>query len=128
MKRYTFNNGLNKISLLFILVLLQLNYSLSQCTNASAYGTITAPTLGGNQTVGCTFAGEYNTANSVVATTNYISSTSVPTDFITVHQGSPAGPVIAFGMTPLNWTSTFVRNVLYTYQFGCCLWNCGRLS
>ena len=82
----------------------------SQCINAAAFGAAAAPTLGGSITVTtCMFAGEYNTITGVAAATNYISTGGLG-EYITITQGAPAGPVIAFGVTPVNWTSTTAGN------------------
>lgn len=79
----------------------------AQCTNTSAWGSGAAPTGGGTTTLStCNYAGEYNTVTGVAASTNYRSTASVGTTYITVHQGSYNGPVIASGVQPLNWTST----------------------
>ena len=78
----------------------------NQCSNASAYGAATAPVTGSVNFSTCSFGGEYSTLNAVAAGTVYRCSSSVATDFITVRQGSAAGPVIASGRGPLTWTST----------------------
>jgi hypothetical protein len=78
----------------------------NQCTNASAYGAAIAPTAGSVNFSTCSYGGEYSTLNAVAAGTVYRCSSSVATDFITVRQGSAAGPVIASGRGPLTWTST----------------------
>jgi hypothetical protein len=82
------------------------------CTNASAFATITAPTACSTPTTisTCSFGGEYSTINGVEATTNYTATSSVATDFITVHQGTFNGPIVAAGVTPLNWTSAVAGN------------------
>jgi len=95
-----------KLVLLLLVTIIPFQYSSAQCTNGTAYGTMTAPTAGGSVSNGCTYAGEYNTVNTVAAATIYTSTSSIVTDFITVHQGTPGGAVIASGLTPLNWTST----------------------
>lgn len=91
---------------LFALIILSV-YSYSQCTNTTAYGTITAPTSGSTETISTIqYATEYATINSVAASTTYISESSISTDYITIRQGSSDGPVIDYGTTPLTWTST----------------------
>jgi hypothetical protein len=94
-----------KAYILLLTILVFTNAAFTQCTNGTAYGTMAAPTLGGSVNQGCTFATEYNTVNAVAAANNYTSSSSIATDFITVRLGAPGGAVIAFGPTPLNWTS-----------------------
>jgi hypothetical protein len=78
----------------------------NQCTNTSSYGAATAPTAGSVNFSTCSYASEYSTLSSVVAATVYRCSSSVLTDFITIHSGSYAGPVVASGKGPLTWTST----------------------
>lgn len=81
--------------------------SSSQCTNTTQYGGTTAPTNGGsNQISSCNYASEYAPITGLLASTNYQITSSIATDFITVHQGTFNGPVIASGVQPLNWTST----------------------
>jgi hypothetical protein len=88
------------------LLLVQYN-SFAQCTNTSSFGGGAAPTAGGSLAMaGCNYATEYATVTGVAAATNYRVTSSIATDFITVHQGTFNGPVIAFGVQPLNWTST----------------------
>ncbi len=78
----------------------------AQCNNSNASGSITAP-LPGNTTQinACAFAGDYSTINGVTALTSYTVTSSIATDYLTVRQGTPGGTVIAFGATPLTWTS-----------------------
>jgi len=85
--------------------------SFSQCTNTSSWGGATAPTGGATNNMStCNYASEYATVTGVAAATSYRITSSVATDFITVHQGTFNGPVIAFGVQPLNWTSTVGGN------------------
>ena len=54
--------------LVVLIPLLGVVQSISaQCNNATPYGTITAPAPGASNMVSCTYAGEYNTVNSVAA-------------------------------------------------------------
>lgn len=94
--------------LLALLLAWSINIGLyAQCTNGSAYGTATAPAAGATITItSCQYASEYATVNSVAAATSYISATNFAGAYFTVHQGTPGGPVIAFGAAPLAWTST----------------------
>lgn len=93
----------------FAVILFVLTYinSFSQCNNGTQYGGTSAPTVGGTNNIsGCNYASEYAPITGVAAATNYQITSSVATDFITVRQGTPGGTVIAFGVQPLNWTST----------------------
>ena len=78
---------------------------LSQCNNTSAFGTATAPTAGTVTISTCSYQTEYSTINGVQAATIYQCSIS-DGSFITIRQGTPGGPVIASGQSPLTWNST----------------------
>ncbi len=78
---------------------------IAACTNASSYGSAVAPTSGSVTITTCQYGGEYATITSVMSLTTYTSSSSVATDFITIHSGTYNGPVIASGLTPLTWTA-----------------------
>ena len=96
--------------IVFAFILLGITqFSYSQCNNGSPYGGAVAPTSGGTNNIsGCNYASEYAPITGVAASGNYIITSSVATDFITVRQGTSGGPVIAFGVQPLNWTATVV--------------------
>nr|MBK9652414.1 hypothetical protein [Bacteroidota bacterium] len=93
----------------FFLCLGTVSTSLNgQCTNGSAFGSGAAPSDGLSTTLTtCAFGGEYSTITGVAAATFYTSSaTGGAGNYITIHEGTPGGPVIAFGFSPLSWTST----------------------
>lgn len=98
-----------RIVLLFFGIIIS-NYSvLSQCTNASAFGTGIAPTTGTTQISTCSYQSEYSTINSVQAATIYSCNYQlggVSNGYVTIHQGTPTGPVVGSGPAPLTWTST----------------------
>ncbi|MGR6086655.1 MAG: GEVED domain-containing protein [Arcticibacter sp.] len=78
------------------------------CTNASSYGSATASAVAGT-TVNfstCSYAGEYSTANSLIAGNVYRFNSSVTTDYVTIHSGSAAGPIVAAGGQPLFFQPT----------------------
>jgi Ig-like domain CHU_C associated/GEVED domain/Secretion system C-terminal sorting domain/SprB repeat/Fibronectin type III domain len=90
-----------------LFLLLSPSNILGQCTNASSFGSATVPSTPTTVTIStCSFLSEYSTLNGVAATSNYSCSLSQAGAYITIHQGTPAGPVIASGVTPLAWTST----------------------
>ncbi|MFZ1785910.1 MAG: hypothetical protein WAU23_11965, partial [Ferruginibacter sp.] len=99
----------------------------SQCTMTSAFGTVTAPTVINTPATisGCSFQSEYSTINGCVANRVYRVTGSIAGTFITIHQGSSGGPVIASGVTPLAFTTT-VAGTYYSH------WNtnsaCGTAS
>lgn len=94
-----------KIQSLLAALLLLIGAANSQCLMTSPYGTATAPTSGSINISTCSFFGEYSTINSVQAATTYICSVA-GTGYVTITQGSPTGPIIAFGVGPLTWSST----------------------
>lgn len=94
---------------LFLLVLISAGKDVSaQCNNTTSSGIVTAPSPGNTvQINACAFAGDYSTINGVTSSTSYtVTSNSTPvTDYFTIRQGNPGGPVIAYGASPLTWTS-----------------------
>ncbi|MBX2927623.1 MAG: T9SS type A sorting domain-containing protein [Saprospiraceae bacterium] len=77
------------------------------CTNTSAFGTVTAPVTNSPATIStCNFPAEFATINSAVAGSTYVFSSSVATDYLTVRQGTSGGTVLGCGPTPLTVTAT----------------------
>ena len=75
------------------------------CVNLSAYGSLTAPSSPGLQTISsCTFQSEYNTIFSVVSGRQYRSTYNLG-GYITVRHTSYNGTVVAAGFSPLTWTA-----------------------
>ncbi|MFN8396374.1 MAG: hypothetical protein U0176_17245 [Bacteroidia bacterium] len=108
--------------LLVLASLLLIGPSLwAQCTNASAFGFSAAPVNTTLTVTTCQFAGEYHEISGCTGSTSYQSTSSIPTDFITVHQGTFNGPVVASGLTPLNWMSTVAGSyfVHFNTNSGC---------
>lgn len=95
------------ISIFTVCLLLVFGVS-RQCSNGTPYGSTSEPATVGSSNVisSCIYVGEYGIVTSAVANTNYTITSSVTTDFITVRQETPAGPVIAFGTQPLLWTAS----------------------
>ncbi len=103
-------NGKRKMGSLLIVTLLVFGSSSlsAQCNNTLPFATVTAPSFGVVTIATCTFTGDYATMNAVPAATDYLSeSTGGAGNFITIRQASSGGAVIAFGPSPLFWTSTF---------------------
>lgn len=95
-----------KIQSLLTALLLLVGAANSQCLMPNPYGTATAPSVAGAINIStCSFYGEYSTINGVQAATTYICTVAGP-GYITITEGSPTGPVIGFGMSPLTWSST----------------------
>ncbi|MCG9910112.1 MAG: PKD domain-containing protein [Flavobacteriales bacterium] len=78
---------------------------LAGCNNASAYGTAVLPSGGGSATIGCNFAGEYGIWTGGVAGVVFTTTSTVTSDFITVREGTPGGPIVAAGTQPVVWTA-----------------------
>ncbi|MBK8608457.1 MAG: hypothetical protein IPL84_00450 [Chitinophagaceae bacterium] len=102
--------------LLCFMVFLSTQTAQSQCTNGSAFGTITAPTNNTTVTITtCAFGGEYSTINSCVAGQTYLfNATGGTGNFITIHQGTPGGTVLGFGTAPVSVVCT-VSGPLYLH-------------
>jgi hypothetical protein len=95
------------------------------CTNTFAYLTATMPSTPGFFSVGtCTFQGDYNTFNSVVAGRQYRSSYSLG-GWITVRHTTPGGTVVASGSSPLTWTATISGTYYVHYNTNS---SCGTAS
>lgn len=85
------------------------------CNNTTSSGSATINTNGSVVTISsCSFAGEYSTINGAVAGQSLQFTSSVAGDIITVRSGTPGGPVVASGPTPLNFTNTFT-GTLYAH-------------
>jgi hypothetical protein len=75
------------------------------CVNIYSYGSLTAPSIPGAQTIStCTFQSEYNTIFSVVSGRQYRSTYNLG-GYITVRHSSYNGTVVAVGFSPLTWTA-----------------------
>lgn len=87
-----------------------------QCSGGNQYLTTSAPTSNITSTIStCTFSGDYNVINSVVAGNTYtitaVQNSNGTLRCITVHTGSSNGPVVASG----SGTVTFVAPSSGTY-------------
>jgi len=92
--------------LLFSVLAIKGSIAIAQCTNSTSYGTGTLTSVvGSNDMINCHYAGEYGTWDGVVAGYSYTTTSSITSDFFTVHSGSSTGPVVAFGVQPLTWTA-----------------------
>ncbi len=112
------NSILKYLSIGVLVLGLQNNFS-AQCTNAIAFGTAAAPTGTASVTVStCTYQTEYNTINGIVAGNTYTSSNSLG-GCITVRSGTPGGPVVASGNSPLSWTATVTGTYYIHYNTNC---------
>ncbi len=76
----------------------------AQCTNASAWGSVTLTTTANSSgMVSCNYAGEYGTWSGVTSGYGYTTTSTVAGDYITVRSGSSSGTVVAHGPAPLTW-------------------------
>jgi len=109
--KYNLKKQFLQIGLLLFTILQTGIHANAQCNNTNASGSITAPTPGNTvQINACAFAGDYSTINGITSSTSYtVTSNNTPvTDYFTIRQGTPGGPVIAYGASPLTWTSLTV--------------------
>lgn len=98
----------------------------AQCSGGSAFLTAVAPTGTGATTISsCNFAGDYNTITGVVAGSSYSISVS-PAACITIHSGSPTGPVVAFGSSSVPFTAATSGTYYMTLNTNCT--GCGTAS
>jgi Secretion system C-terminal sorting domain len=82
------------------------------CTNPTANGTAAINLSGAIVTISaCSNAGEYSTITGAVNGQTLRFTSSVATDFITIHSGTFNGPVLAFGTTPLVFANTFTGTI-----------------
>lgn len=103
--------------LLFSLLLVTGKAALSQCTNTTQFpsATININPAGTATTIStCSFAGEFSVIGSAVNGQTLRFTSSVATDFITIHSGTSNGPVVASGVTPLVFANTFT-GTLYAH-------------
>ncbi|HLG02031.1 MAG TPA: hypothetical protein VI731_00450, partial [Bacteroidia bacterium] len=99
-------NNLKKIFLSGLVMFAVVTSGISQCTNTAAWSTETAPTVPNSATIYGQYAGEYGTWLSLVAGTQYVITSSIVTDYLTVRQGTPGGTAVAYGVQPLTYTAT----------------------
>jgi hypothetical protein len=112
---------MKKIYLFFFFAFLLTSIgAYNQCTNASAFATATAPaTVGLTTTIStCSFQTEYSTVNGLVAGYTYTINMSTG-GCVTVHSGSPAGPVVSFGPPPLAFTPAANGTYYFHWNVNC---------
>ena len=106
--------------LLLLLLLTSLSEnSLAQCSGGSSFASVAAPT-GVTATVisSCNWSGDYNTITGVVAGSTY-TLTTTPAACITIHSGSPTGPVVAFGTSSVPFTAATSGTYYMTLNANC---------
>lgn len=78
----------------------------AQCTFVSSFGSA-AIAVGPPITIStCSFPGEFSTLTGALSGQVLRLTTNVATDYITIHSGTPNGPVVAFSPTPLVFANT----------------------
>ncbi len=91
----------------------------SQCSGGSSFASVTAPTTGTATTIStCNWAGDYNTISGITAGSNY-TFTSTGGACITIHSGSPTGPVVAFGSGSVTFTAASSGTYYMTINVNC---------
>ena len=86
------------------------------CANANSFGGTAAPVSNNPITISsCNYQTEYNTITSVTAGSTYTSNSSCG-GYITVHSGTPTGPVVGQGNAPLSWTATVSGTYYISYN------------
>jgi len=97
----------------------------SGCTNTTSFGSATINTSGTLVTISsCSYAGEYSTISGAAAGQTLRFTSSNAADFITIHSGTPSGPIVAFGATPLQFSNTFTGTLYAHWNLA----NCGAQS
>lgn len=83
------------------------------CTDVTAYGTQFMPVLGGvpYESVYCQYAGEYSTWYNAISNTPYTATSSVPTDWLTIRQGTYNGTVLATGTAVVTFTPNITGTI-----------------
>lgn len=82
------------------------------CTNSTSFGAGAINPSGAVTTIStCSYAGEYSTVTGAVNGQTLRFTSSNASDIITIHSGTPAGPVLAFGPTPLVFANTYTGTV-----------------
>lgn len=92
---------------------------LAQCSGGSSFSTVAAPTGTTATTISsCNWTGDYNTITGVVAGSSYTLTVS-PAACITIHSGSPTGPVVAFGTSSVPFTAATSGTYYTTLNANC---------
>lgn len=105
--------------LLLILTLTLPSTYQAQCSGGSSFASVAAPTGTTATTISsCNWAGDYNTITGVVAGSTYTLTTS-PSACITMHSGSPTGPVVAYGTSSVSFTAASAGTYYMTLNANC---------
>lgn len=96
---------------------LQLNWA--QCTETSAwYSTTASSSSGSTVNIGSnSYAGEYSTIYGITSGSTYTVNSSA--GCITVHSGSPSGPVVGYGTGSVTFTASTTGTYYIAYSTNC---------
>ncbi len=93
--------------LAILLSLVSYSPAFGQCTNSYELANIQAPTSSTPVIMDdCNLPGDYNTINNCQAGTSYEFVSEIPTDFLTIRQGTPGGTVLGTGTGSVTVTAT----------------------
>jgi hypothetical protein len=104
-------------TIVMIVCLFQMNSIYSQCTNTELFpSTPVGINLAGTSVTisTCQFDDEYSIISGAVSGQALTFTSTTPSGEITVRSGSPSGPLVAFGVTPLSFINT-VTGKLYVH-------------
>ena len=92
----------------FAIVFLNYSTGFSQCIMPTQYGSATVPAPGAPPVSisTCNFQSEYSPLSGVVAGYTYSCENLTNGGYVTITDGSPTGPVVNHGYSPLIWTAT----------------------
>lgn len=95
--------------------------AMAQCTNSSSFGSATIASNGTTTTIStCSFGGEYSTINGAVSGQTLRFTSDIAGGTITIHSGTPSGPVIAFGSSPLVFANGFTGTIYAHWNLAGC--------
>lgn len=110
---------LNNILLLALTIAPFASNSWGQCSGGSSFSSVAAPTGTTATTISsCNWAGDYNTITGVVSGSTY-TLTASPAACITIHSGSPTGPVVAYGSSSVSFTASSSGTYYMTLNANC---------
>lgn len=109
---------MKKFLFIFSLCCLTVGQMAAQCLNTSSFGSATISTAGAVVTVStCSYDGEYSTISGAVSGQTLKFTHSTVGGLITIRSGSPGGPVVGFGTSPLTVSNSFT-GTLYAHWNG----------
>ena len=105
--------------LLMTLIMAFCKTGFGQCSGGSSFSSVAAPSGASAVTISsCNWSGDYNTVTGVVLGNTY-TLTSSPAACITIHSGSPTGPVVTFGTSSVSFTAASAGTYYMTLNANC---------